>query len=333
MDINQKSRHDRNKRIKTTVEKPEILPLLVDIPGFVAKKASFDAHIQGVETEQQLQFTLLRGLIAAKKAWRIQIIPICVQCSAGLVALGTHIADAALVEQATFTKSSLKKLSYSNLVVAAQTLHSLGTTNSTALADFYLPPAFFENFETTLDGLKVAIDAVKTANDEQKKATSAINLHLKEADEDLWHISLKVATIQETQPEAYLLFQTAYHIINAGGSSISVVGYVMDADSSEPLHKARLKITGVEYLEEPPTVGETNEGPVKKTTPSYTDFIKSVKFTSPNGVFKFKNMPSGTYELTVYMSGYVRTTVTLYVNTGNCYEVFVRLQKAATAVA
>lgn len=333
MRIEQEIRFYRDQAVQACVGRPDIAPLLGAVSEYPDLKMSLDAKIDRLQVLKTRQFANLRTQNAEVKIWRTRITPFSLQLSSALVALGTKLEDPSILDEATFSASKLKRLNDPNFVEKTQKLLSLGTTHIAALANYQITPEFLEKYETMCDNLKGAFTALVEAKVEQKQITEEIETTLKEIDTLLLRIAIIVDTFKETQPVIYGLFRAAYHVPNAPGSTLSASGYVFDAETGVGIAKCRLKITGFQPLEDPPDASGEKGMMKKSSTPSYTDMMKSVKYTSPNAAFRYKNLPAGTYELTAYLAGYSEVRVTFYVNTGLSAEVFIRLQKVATEAA
>jgi len=334
MNIMQKNRQTRDLNVKTCLEMGVIVAILAAIPEYAALKALLDAYMGRLEELQIKQFTYLRGLIAARMAWRTKTIAACLQLAAPLVALAVKTDDEALLAEATVTKSSLESLNYNELAAKSQKLQGLGSTHAPALVVYLITLAFLDGMETINSNYREALLAAQTGKTEQKQITTDIALTLKEIDEVIIRISLIVETLKESQPVFYELFRTAYRLINPATSTLSASGYVLDGLTGEAIVKCRLRIVDFVPLPEP-TISDEKVAVVlaKKTSPSYTELTKSVKLSSPFGAFRYRNLANGTYVLAAYRSGYEETRVTFYVNNGECAELYIRMQKVITDAA
>lgn len=333
MTNDQENRMNRDLDVQTCVGRADIALVLGAITEYPGLKALLDAKNERLRGLKLRQFSNLRTQNAELKLWRVRITPVNLQLSAALIALGTNLEDPSILDEAKLTEASLNKLSNPNFVEKTQKLFSLCGTHSAALANYQITPAFLENYETMVDNLKSAFAAMVEAKAEQKQITEEIETLLKEVDNVVLRIAILFETLKETQPVFYGIFQAAYHVPDAPGSPFSAIGYAIDAETGLGIARCRLRITSFQPLENPPDPSGEKGVPMKNPTPSYTDLMKSVKYTSPNAAFRYRNLPAGTYELTAYMAGYADVKLTFYVNTGKSTEVIIRLQKAATAAA
>lgn len=329
----QRNRLTRNKRVKLSVNDPVIAPTLLTITEFPALNTSLGNQIAKVELLDQKQATLLKLLYANRMTGRINTIFVCLQLGAPLLALGIKTKNNELILAGSITKTSLRKLTHAELAAKALAMLALAVAHTPELAIYLITPAVLDNMETTINNFVEALDAADGGRDQQKQVTADIELTLDESDAVVLRMAHIFETLKEAFPESYTIFRNACRVIYTGGSTISANGVVVDADTGEAIKRCRLRITSFEPLVAPMPEGGETEGKAHKATPSYTDLMKSVKFTSPNGVFRFKNLANGTYRITAYRSGYADTTVTFYVNNGEVAEVNIRLQKVVTEAA
>lgn len=333
MNNSQKNELIMNKRAKTCLERSEIATILALIPEYAAFKAALDANILTLESLQDMQFSLRKGLFANKILWREKITPPSLTLAAALVALGSKLEDTAILEEATFTASFLRNMSYAAVAAKGQILCDLGTANETGLAIYNITPAFLVSYQKTIDSFKAAIEASNSGMDEQKRITRDINLGLKATAEALFRIAIIFETLKDTQPASYEMFRNAIRVYTAPVFTLSATGYVLDDETGLPIKKCRLKVTSVELLQEPPGVGGEPVMNGKSTTSVSSELTKTVKLTSALGGFRYKNLANGTYEVTAFRSGYTDLPVTFHVNNGECAEVYFRMQKTKQTAA
>jgi hypothetical protein len=326
----QENRFYRDLAIRACIGRPDIALILGAITEYPALETSLEAKTERLQVLKDTQFANLRTKNADVFIWRTRITPFSLQLSAALIALGTKLEDPTILDEAKCSEATLKRLSNSKLVEKTQKLLSLSGTHSAKLAIYQIIPAFLDNYETLFTGLRDAVAALVEAKAEQKQITREIKTTLKEVDDLILRIWLIVETLKESQPVFYGIFKALYHVPDAPTSALSASGYVVDAATGEGIAKCRIKITGFTPLADPPLPSNGNEVLKKSTTPSYTELTKSVKYTSPNAGFRYRNLQAGTYELTAYLAGYSEVKVTFYVNTGIPAEVFIRLHKLET---
>ena len=333
MNNSQKNELIMNKRAKTCLERSEIAVILALIPEYAAFKEALDANILTLETLQDMQFSLRKSLFANKILWREKITPPSLTIAAALVALGSKLEDTAILEEATFTASYFRNMSFAAVAAKGQILCNLGNANETGLAIYNITPAFLVTYQKTIDSYKAAIEASDSAMDQQKRITSDINLAFKATGESIFRIAIIFETLKGTQPAAYEMFRNAIRVNNAPVYSLSATGYVFDEETGLPIKKCRLKVTAVQLLQDPPGVEGEPLMNGKSTTIASSELTKTVKLTSSLGGFRYKNLPNGTYEVTAFRSGYNNLPVTFHVNNGDCAEVNFRMQKSKQEAA
>lgn len=332
MKASQKNRQTRDLNVKSCIEKPDIAPVLDEIPEYPALKTRLDDDIIKLETLQLKQFTILRGLNAARTSWRRKTILACLQLSSRLVALGTQTEDEALLAAARVTMTSLTRLRHLDLVAKSQGLVDLGIIHLPELLIYRITPEIMTEMANTCSSFREAVVAAEAGRVAQKQVTNDILQTLKSIDVILDRIALLVETLKEEEPLFYELFRMAFRVVHTGGSVLSASGYVVDGDTREGIHKCQIKITHYQPLQEPAIEGGLIKGGITpKVLNAYTDM--PVKLTSPNGGFRFKNLADGTYELAAFRSGYNEERVLFYVNNGECAEVIIRMRKLGTEAA
>jgi len=329
----QENRLNRDLAVQACVERTDIAPVLGAVPEYPGLKASLDEKNGRLLLLKARQFADLRTLNATRDLLRVRATPITLQLSAALVALGTIDEDPSILDEASFSPSLLKRFSDPNFVQKTQKILSLCNAHKAALAIYHVTSDMIESYETLTGDLSNSARAVVDARAEKKQITREIDTTLKENDSVIARIAIIVETLKEAHPVFYEIFRNASHVANAPGSTLSANGSVVDADSGEGIAKCRLKITGYTPLLDPPEAVKENEVLKKSTTQSMTELTKSVKYTSPNAAFRFRNLPAGTYEITAYLAGYNEVKTTFYVNTGITAELFIKLPKLATAAA
>jgi hypothetical protein len=333
MKASQKNRQARNLRVKSCVERTEIAPVLAAIPEYPGLKTKLDEHVEKLKTLESKQFSQLRILNTERRNWRQKTIRTSMQLVPALMALGSKIENCALLLEAGVSKTSLTRLRQPDLLAKSKALLAMSRTYSPDLLVYLISPEFLDSFEATCNSFDAAMKASQMASKEQKQVTSDILITLKAVDVVLGRIALVVETLKDANPVFFAIFRNAFHVTHTGGSVLSASGYVVDDDSSEVIKKCRLKFTGFQPLEEPPSAADSAfTGKAKIVTePQRIDI--PVKFTSRNGGFRYMNLPDGTYELTSFLAGYVEQRVVVYVNRGLHAKLHIRMRKVGMEAA
>ena len=333
MNAIQKNRLSRNQRVINCLEREEISALLASVPEYVELKAALDQHTSRIEMLQTQQFSFRRIVYARQLQMRDKTIPVCLTLATALFALGTRTEDTMLLEAATVNDSGLKALPFFLLASKALNLTSLATTFKTELQVYFLTEDAIESARLTAENFAAAVEAANAAMDEQKQMTAGIIVLLKETDGIVKRIALVVNTLKVLQPRCCELFEIACRVVHAARTTLSASGYVLDDTTGDSIAKCRMKITSVKLLGEPTRYGEKPGIAAKKLPTTTAELTKTIKLSSVNGAFRYKNLPDGTYEVTAFRSGYANQTVLFHVNAGDCAEVIIRLQKSEQAAA
>jgi hypothetical protein len=321
-------------RVDSCLDAADFTLALAPITEYPPLKVSLGTHIGWLDQLQQKQFTDLRFLIVSRNAGRIKTISVNMKLSAALKALAIKTGNQSLLDEATFTKTSLKKLSFSELAAKTQTLFGLATTYSAQLGVYGITPAVLDTMETTISDFIAAIRDAEKGKDDQKQITADIKTALDTIEnEDIYHISLIIDTLRDTHPALHERFAIAKRVIFTGGSSFSIRGKVTDAETGQAINRCKIKITKVELQQEPMAEGDEPDAIKKKSSSGGTELTKSVKFTSPNGGFRYSGLADGTYELTAFRVGFSENRNLVYVNGGEISEIRINLQKLKTDAA
>jgi hypothetical protein len=321
-------------RVDSCLDATDFALALAPITEYPPCKVSLGTNIGWLDQLQKKQFTNLRFLIVSRNAGRTKTIAVDMKLSAALKALAIKTENQSLLDEATFTKTSLTRLSFNQLAAKTQTLFGLATTYSAQLGIYGLTPAIIDTMETTISDFVAAINAAEAGKDDQKQITADISKVLDTIEkDDIYRISLMVDTLKDTHPALYERFAIAKRVINTGGANISAKGKVIDFETGQPVPNCKIMITSAQPQEYPVPAGEQEPVEKKKTASGSPEFTKSVKISSQNGGWWYKNLPDGAYELTAFKMGFTEQRMQFFVNTGEITQITVRLQKLKTAVA
>lgn len=333
MKASQKNRQARDLNVKNCVEKPDIAPVLDNVPEYPGLKTKLDSLILKLDALEKKQFSNSTVLNTLRRNWRQKTILACLELAPALIALGTRMESAAILMAAAVTKTSLTRLRHLDLHAKSQGLLALGRNYSQELLVYAITPELLDAMEETSDNFDAAMKAAQVGSKEQKQVTNDILDTLKEIDGVLDRIALIVDTLKATQPVFHAIFRNAFHVVHPASSVLSAYGYVVEGDTRCGIKKCHLKITAYQPLEDPPSVADKAIAGKPKMSIDPKDSDIPVKLTSRNGGFRFLNLPDGTYELTAFLAGWAEQRVTFYVNRGLRAKLFIRMERLGTEAA
>jgi hypothetical protein len=202
-----------------------------------------------------------------------------------------------------------------NLVQIFESLLNCANEFLESVTEYGVTEQMLSDGADLLANLKSEMQNLMLIRAEQKQLTAQLQQQFKTTDAELGNIDAMVETMRLSDPVIYRLYQNARRKQKSASSKLSLLGKVIDADTQQPLPKARITIQSCD---------------TSKTLSAGSDLARNVKIAGPQGGFHNKNMQTGSYLLKVSYAGHADQEITVHVNEGILSRVEIPLTRLSS---
>lgn len=272
------------------------------LPGYEPMKTELDASItktQGIIRAQEMDKS---GDTEVKVDLHDFAISKCMGLSRNMTAFALLGKKDKSLAQAVKLTTAVNRMADTALKEKLEGIVDLAEANKTdPLAVTYgVTGAAIDGARTALSNYLNMMPVPGQNIDEKKRLGRELDAQQRITDGILDEIGVLINMLMETKPEVCNGFFLSREIDDLGTRHMALMLLVKDSVTGTGIKSVRVALLQ--------TAGEL--------TDAGTDLMKSVKRTADKGWLYYKTLPTGTYELTLSMAGYVTQTVTVYVNEG-----------------
>jgi hypothetical protein len=288
--------------------------ILTPLNKYTETKTSYDGHITELQTTSMQQQSNNKGRALLKKQRKFELISFTMQVVSILIAYATFEEKPDLLTQINYNRSKLMKLAINSLREKTLEVWEVATALQAALDAYGLRDAHLDNLAAAIEAFELVMQKPQESKSLRKELTARLKLLRKALDTDLDKLDKLVDLLREIDLVLHTQYYNMRRIDDNGRTKIALTASTIDSITGAGLENAK-------YTFEPADTGVKEAGS--------PEFTKSVKFTSINGGFRIKSLPTGTYSCTVELKGYITQTFNVYVNAGVLTRVKVALVKTA----
>ena len=250
------------------------------LPNFDANFTGLQETIEKIQAIAEEQKENMKGFAKEKHEIRAKLLTLVLDNA-------TFSNNVKLQESVKMTKSKLDRARFAGLKDYAQIIYDKAESNIDALISYGITKETQAEMGEYISRYNAALSGPKVATTDTVQATKNLSFLFEHADLLLDAITIAIGIIKIAQPVFLSGFKSATTISNAGNRTVALKAVAID-------NKSGKAIKGAKFLLRPLDVTLTN-GEIA---------AEIVKTTKAKGIFYIKNMPEGTYAVTVSKPGY-----------------------------
>lgn len=283
------------------------------LPNYSAYFTSFQGNITQIQTQRDIQEGDKTGVATNKSQLKEILVATALDVSNKLVSFCKNTNNAALEAEIKFSETSLRKSPDTILKDRAQLLYNRANTNVAALAVYNITAVTQTAFLAAITNYQASIPKPRLTLNERKQATDLIRKNFDLANSVLVKIDSVLSIVAQTQSSFYNGYVNARKVIELGGGSLALKGFVVD-ENKQAISKAKIEIK---------TASDTNT--LAKV--AGVEKLVASKLSSVKGGFQIKGMKDGNYTATITKPGYTPETVNFSIVGGEMTKLNVVLVK------
>jgi len=280
------------------------VPKLPEIYTGLEKSIS---QIQAIGEEQK---DVKTGFAKDKNRLKEQLIAIAADNSGKLAAIARFTKNETLMDKVRFTLSELKRMKDVELKDYAEILYDKVESNLDKLAEYENTPDTQKVFLETIKAYNAALSTPRTGIADKKKATQKLVVLFTEADAVIEEMDYAVNAVRLKNPDFTNTYRTVRRLVDTSTGNLALKGIAWDNSTGLPLK-------GVRFIFQ-------HDGGTTLTAGGNGELVKK---TAEKGSFNIKNMPAGTYTVSVSKPGYKTKEVKVSVAEGERSEVIVEMER------
>jgi len=282
-----------------------------ELPNFAANTTVLKETIVNIQVIAERQKSDKKGLAKLKNELRDKLIALVVDNSRKIAAFAKFSNNTILQNEVKFAPSGFSKMTDTGLKDYAQIVHDKAQANLDALPSYGITAETQKTLSETLTAYNESISKPRVGIAERSQATKQLIMLFDTVDTILGNMDLAMEIIRLPQKNFYDGYKTARKIVETSAGKLTLKAQATEKQTGLPVKgaiftfRASTQMTGV----------ISGNGEI-------------VKKTEEKGRFNIKNMPAGTYQVTVSKPGYNDKTETVIVADGEMTVLRVELEKA-----
>lgn len=286
-------------------------PVTRDLPNFTQNFTVLQDTISKIQLSGEQQKSDRTGITKLKNQIKKALITMAVDNSGKIAAMAKFTGNTKLLNEVKFKRSDLGKVTDVALKDYAQIIYDRVQANLDALAQYGINAETQKSFLDTITQYNTSIAKPRVGITEKTQATKDLVELFDSADMALENIDYAIEIVRLSQTSFYNGYKTARKLIDTSSGTLSLKATAKEMASGEP-------VKGVKFIFSP-------DGSRSANTRGNGEIVKK---TAEKGSFNVKNMPAGTYRVTISKPGYKEKVESVSVADGEMTEMRVELEKA-----
>lgn len=285
-------------------------PITKELPNFAANTSVLKETIDTIQVIAERQKFDKKGLAKLKKELRDKLITLCIDNSRKIGAFAKFSNNTLLQNDVKFTSSGFSKMTDTGLKDYAQIVYDKSQTNLDALPSYGINAETQKTLLETLTSYNESISMPRVGIAERSQATKQLVMLFEKGDNILENMDYAVEIIRLPRKNFYDGYKTARKIVETSAGNLTLKAQATEKKTGQPVKGAIFTFK--------------TSGLMSGTTSGNGEIVKK---TADKGKFNIKNMPAGTYLVTVSKPGYVDRTETVIVADGDLTNLRVELER------
>jgi len=281
------------------------------LPNYESSFSELQKKITEIQSIAEVQKSDTKGFAKQKQQLREKLITLTLDTSHKLNAFAQFSGDLKMQSEVKMSRSKLNKAPDTGLRDYARIIHDKAAGRLEALAGYGITADTQKELLETINDYNASISGPRVARTETAQATKKMMLLFEDTDTLLDNIDASIGILKISQPGFYNGFRLARKVVIAGSGSLALRGYAVESSNGTAIRGVTFSFRPVDLRIMGP------DGP-----------SEIVKKTAAKGIFLIRNLPQGTYTVTVSKPGYKEKVVTVVVAAGEMTELKVALERS-----
>lgn len=308
MTTNQETKRNRGESVRDF-----LIPnrsITKDLPNFPQNETRLKEIIDKIDIYAEVQKFDKKGLAKLKKELRDRLIVLAIDNSRKIGAFAKFSNNTLLKNEIKFTASGFSKMIDTAVKDYSQIVYDKAQANLESLPSYGITAETQKTLFETLTAYNESISKPRVGIAERSQATKQLIELFDTMDTILGDMDLAVEIIRLTQKNFYDGYKTAMKIVETSAGNLTLKAQATDKKTGLPVKGAIFTFKAATQM-----AGNASGN------------SEIVKKTADKGKFNIKNMPAGTYLVTVSKPGYAEKTETVIVADGDMTDLRVELER------
>jgi hypothetical protein len=282
---------------------PATTALLSDFDSLFTPFSDVIDEIRKIRETQEINIT---GIALTKNEKKALVANLGTDLAARLYAYASMKGDQSMMKEVHYTISDLL---YCPEGILPDRIHVLVNCATPIIADlkkYGVEQKMIDDLEKALLDFQGAFPQSRLSIAEKRESTLRLNELFLQGDTLLRQMDILMAMLHQTNPEFYNTYKFTRHIVNTSVRSIALVGKATEKSTGKP-------VKGVQFDFKPVQPGDNG--------------FSLTKFTTKNGGFQVKNIPTGDYSVTVSKGGFKQQLLAVSVTNVERTEVAAEMEE------
>jgi hypothetical protein len=286
-------------------------PITSKLPGFDGYFTDFTQNNETIKTTKEQLEHGNSGVSKNKTQLRTELVKKTIDVCTKIEVYAKLNDNVILAKEAHYSESELKKARGTTIADKAITVYKKAMEHTTELEKYGVTAVMLSNLKNAIDKYSIVIPSFRIGTSTKKVNNDNLKVLFKTNDAILEKMDLLVEIVKSTNPDFYKGYKNNRKVILKGSGSLAVKAKVICAHDGTEIKGA--KATFMRKME----FGITESEAVKPI----------VKKSAGKGSFTIKNMPNGTYTVTIEKTGYITKTITVNIINGEMVKIEIKLEK------
>jgi hypothetical protein len=281
-----------------------------DLPNFSANYAILFDTIGKIQAMSEMQKADKKGLAIGKNKLKEKLIETAADYSRKITAYAKFSNNDTLPNETLFSAFELGRMTDVSLKDYLQIIYDKAEENIGKLTEYGITAETQKVLIDTITAYNTSLSKPRTGIAEIRQATKRLSELFDAADDAIEKMDYSVGIIQLTQTDFFNGYRTSRKRVSSGKGYLALQVQVKDQVSGEPVKGVLFKFK----------VNGTKTG----SAGSNGEILKK---TADKGIFKIKNMPAGTYNVSVSKPGYKDKEFVVSVADGERSDLNIAIEK------
>lgn len=286
---------------------------MAEVPTWINNVTSLKSNNNDVETLMIKKTSLLNGLTTSKNLKRQAVFDAIIDNSNKVFAFAKFNNNMPLMETVEIKNYTLKRYSDEELRAFGLVILDKAKSNLAELSSYGITADSLMELENMLNDFRQAIVAPQMANNLAKDLLRQIYEKIDNSEEIVNNLNVAVEIVRFSNPPFYNTFKNMHKLPSPNTRTMSVKGFVVDAQTNEPLKNVSIIFNLVSSIKNP--------------TKSVVGKLQVEKKSAEKGRFTIQSLASGTYSVTFRKEGYAELVLTACVCDGELTTIEAKMIK------
>lgn len=276
------------------------------LPNFAQFSDAAKSGITEIQSWVEQQEFNKTGIAIEKKKIKDTLIVKAMDIANRLFAFAKFRNDSILMKEIGYKESELRKTTDTLMKEKCQIVFDKGSLYAADLVQYGVSQNMLDELKRLISDYDTSLPAPRIGIMEKKQATEKLAALFDQVNLNFDQLDTLVETLRYSDTVFYKGYQGARKIVNAGHGFLSLKGIVIDKNNSVPIQNVKIVLSL--QLKNPGDAAAVIE-----------------KKSAPKGGFNIRNMPTGSWNVSVSKEGYVDQTFQIGVVSGETTMLLIKL--------